>query len=102
MKSQSVYFNLPIRLIQGIDDYLAVSRLDISRSALLKFCLTFDVNLSPNDRIKAITLADTLARDSCGKYVSVGLRCRKPIKPTTKQILQISNVLVMLHLDRIF
>lgn len=102
MKSQSVYFNLPIRLIQGIDDYLAASRLEISRSALLKFCLTFDVNLSTDDRITAITLADTLARDSCGKYVSVGLRCKKPIKPNTKQILQISSVLVMLHLNRIF
>lgn len=102
MKSTSIYFNLPIRLIQGIDDYLAVSRLEISRSALLKFCLTFDVHLSTDDHIKAITLADTLDRDSCGKYVSVGLRCKKPIKPNTKQILQISSVLVMLHLDRIF
>lgn len=102
MKSTSVYFNLPIRLIQGIDDYLATSRLEISRSALLKFCLTFDVDLSTEDRIKAIALADTLARDSCGKYVSIGLRCKKPIKPNTKQILQISSVLVMLHLDRIF
>lgn len=102
MKSTTIYFNLPIILIKGIDNYLALEKLDISRSALLRFCLTLNTHLSFEEEKKAQELADNLWRYNDAKSVSLGLRCRTEIKPKNNQIYQIARALVTIKLDYIF
>lgn len=102
MKSTSVYFNLPIALITAIDDYLATSPLEISRSALLKFCLTFDTSkfMSADLMSRTSHIMHALEIQSNGKTKSIGLRCKKPIRQHVgRDLQQIVKVLVILKLD---
>lgn len=101
-KSKQINFHLPQALIRGIDTYLAKNELDIGRSALLKFCLTYRPKLTPIQRQQSIRLQDDLYRGSNGIVINVSLRCHwQPVKGT-ESIARICDALTYLNLASIF
>lgn len=98
MQTANTYFNLPNFLITSIDHYLATHKLEVSRSALLKLCLTLPVHLTPHDNARAIDMADSLLRKSNGQSHSIALRCKHHLQPNTMQTQQICRALIVLGL----
>lgn len=101
-KSHQINFNLPLALIKGIDAYLAKHELDIGRSALLKFCLTYHPQLTPIQKQKSVRLQDDLYRNSNGVVINVSLRCHWKLKNGTNNIAKICDTLTYLNLSSIF
>lgn len=101
-KSKQINFNLPQTLISGIDDYLATHALDIGRSALLKFCLTYHPRLTSIQKQQSVRLQDDLYRASNGIIISISLRCHEPLKNGTESIARICDTLTYLNLTDIF
>lgn len=98
MQTANTYFNLPDYLISSIDYYLDHHSLEVSRSALLKLCLTLPVKLTPRDNARAIDMADSLIRKSHGRSHSIALRCKHHLQPKTTQTQQICRALIVLGL----
>lgn len=101
-KSKQVNIYLPKILITGIDEYLAHTCLDIGRSALLKFCLTYQPKLTKLQRQQAIRLQDDLYRGSNNICVTVSLRCHYKLADGSGNITKICNTLTFLNLNDIF
>lgn len=101
-KSHQINFNLPQALITGIDTYLESHQLDIGRSALLKFCLTYRPRLTPIQKQQSVRLQDDLYRNSNGIVINVSLRCHWKLKNGTNNIARICDSLTYLNLANIF
>jgi len=101
-KSKQINFHLPQALITGLDDYLAHSDIDIGRSALLKFCLTYKPSLTMMQKQKSARLQDDLYRSSNGLIINVSLRCHYGISNGMIALSNICDTLVFLDLDNVF
>lgn len=101
-KSIEINFRLPQALVQGIDDYLANNQVDIGRSALLKFCLTYRPPLTPLQKQQSVRLSDDLYRGSNGVIQVITLRCHWRIPHGADTVIRICNVLTYLNLASVF
>lgn len=100
-KSIQINFHLPQALIDGLDEYLSKNEIDIGRSALLKFCLTYKPKLTLAQKQESVRLQDDLFRRSA-QLANVSLRCHWEMSNGSDNISKICDTLTYLNLDKIF